>query len=30
MRDELDMDDLFKYEKLTEIDGDDEKDDLLI
>lgn len=30
MRDELDMDDLFKYEKLTEIDEDDEKNDLLI
>jgi len=30
MQDELDMDDLFKYEKFTEIDGDDEKDDLLI
>ena len=30
MQDELDMDDLFKYEKLTEINEDDEKDDLLI
>ena len=30
MRDELDMDDLFKYDKLTEIDEDDEKNDLLI
>lgn len=30
MQEELDMDELFKYEKQIEIDENDEKDDLLI